>query len=240
MKVAIIIAGHLRSWKQMFPYFKANFIDRYNNPDIFISTWNDEGWWKWGNEKGIYENSDAVNFDEVLEAYKPKDLKHDNYDLYDAHFKERADKFTNKIGWPKNVISMTYRWMDACRILDFYAKSNNIHYDLVIRTRTDLEVLGELPEFDPSNFYIIHNDYHQGGLNDVIHAGNMNDIFKVNTMYSQLETLYERIGTFCPHLFAQEIVKTNNIQLISLPLPYRIMNTPWGQHQDVHRFIDNK
>ena len=65
MRVAIIIAGHLRCWKQMYPYFKANFIDRYNNPDIFISTWTDEGWWKWGNEKGIYENSALVNFDEI-------------------------------------------------------------------------------------------------------------------------------------------------------------------------------
>jgi hypothetical protein len=238
MRVAIIIAGHLRCWKQMYPYFKANFIDKYDTPDIFISTWNDEGWWTWGNDKGIYESSDPINFDEVRQAYQPKDLKHDNYDEYDVFFRERSEKFINKIGWPKNVISMTYRWLDGCRLLDYYAKSNNIHYDLVIRTRTDLEVIGDLPNFNPSNFYIIHNDYHQGGLNDVIHVGNMNDIFTVNTMYLQLEELYNKLDMFCPHVFAQEIVRTNNIQLISLDNPYRIMNTPWGQHQDVYKHIN--
>lgn len=238
MKVAIIIAGHLRCWKQMYPYFKANFIDKYNNPDIFISTWTDEGWWKWGNEKGIYENSALVNFDEVRQAYQPKEIKYENYDDYDQMFKERADKFTNKIGWPKNVVSMTFRWWDACHLLDRYRLKHNINYDLVIRTRTDLIVHGELPEFDPSKFYIIHNDYHQGGLNDVIHVSNVEDIFKVNRMYLRLEELYDKIGMFCPHLFAQDIVKSENIDLISLPLPYNIINTPWGQHQDVHRFIN--
>lgn len=238
MKVAIIIAGHLRCWKQMYPYFKANFIDKYNNPDIFISTWTDEGWWKWGNEKGIYENSALINFDEVRQAYQPKELKYENYDDYDQMFKERADKFTNKIGWPKNVVSMTYRWLDGCKLLCDYCLNKEVHYDLVIRTRTDLIVHGDLPEFDPSKFYIIHNDYHQGGLNDVIHVGNMIDIFTVNSMYLKLEELYNKIGTFCPHVFAEDIVKTHNIQLISLPIPYNIINTPWGQHQDVHKFIN--
>lgn len=239
MKVAILIAGHLRCWKQLYPYFKTNFIDRYN-PDIFISTWNDEGWWKWGNEKGIYENSPRVNFDEVIEAYKPKTIGHEDYEVYDLIFKERAEKFTNKIGWPKNVVSMTYRWLDACNMLETYSKENNVKYDLVIRTRTDLIIHGDLPEFDSSKFYIIHNDYHQGGLNDVIHIGNKEDIFKVNKMYLQLEELYDKIGMFCPHVFAQDIVKTNNIQLISLPFQYNIINTPWGQHQDVHKFLNYK
>lgn len=239
MKVAILIAGHLRCWKQLYPYFKTNFIDRYN-PDIFISTWNDEGWWKWGNEKGIYENSPRVNFDEVIEAYKPKTIGHEDYEVYDLIFKERAEKFTNKIGWPKNVVSMTYRWLDACNMLETYSKENNVKYDLVIRTRTDLIIHSDLPEFDSSKFYIIHNDYHQGGLNDVIHIGNKEDIFKVNKMYLQLEELYDKIGMFCPHVFAQDIVKTNNIQLISLPFQYNIINTPWGQHQDVHKFLNYK
>jgi len=238
MRVAIIIAGHLRCWKQMFPYFKTNFIDKYNNPDIFISTWNDEGWWKWGNEKGIYENSDKINFDEVRDAYKPKDLKYENYDDYDAAFKIRADKFANKIGWPKNVVSMTYRWAVGCTMLEYYEHYNNIEYDLIIRTRTDLEILGDLPEFNPNKFYIVHNDYAQGGYNDVIHIGNKHDIFAINMMYSRLEELYEKEGQFCPHVFAKNIVEEHDIPLISLPNGYRIWNTPWGQHQDVHKYIN--
>ena len=212
-------------------------MERYNYPDIFISTWNDEGWWKWGNEKGIYEQSSPIDFNEVRYAFQPKAITTGDYDGYDAYFKLRADKFTNKIGWPKNVVSMTYKWLDGCKLLDSYAKINNINYDLIIRTRSDLIVHGDLPEFDPSNFYIVYNHYQQGGLNDVIHVGNKEDIFKVNSMYLHLEELYEKIGTFCPHVFAEDIVKTNNIQLISLPLQYNIINTPWGQHQDVDRHI---
>jgi hypothetical protein len=234
MKVAIIIAGHMRCWKQMFPYFKKNFIDKYNNPDIFISTWSDEGWWKWGN---IHEASVSVSKEELIDYYKPKDIKFDDYNLYDPHFSQRAEKYIHRIGWPKNVISMTYRWLDGCRILEHYAVTNNVHYDLIIRTRTDLEVIGDLPDFDPKNFYIIYNHYEQGGHNDVIHVGNKRDIFAINTMYNRLDELYEKEGRFCPHLFARRIVDEDKIPLISLPNPYRIWNTPWGQHQDVDRHI---
>jgi hypothetical protein len=33
-KVAVILTGHMRSWKQVFPNFKEKIIDKYN-PDIF-------------------------------------------------------------------------------------------------------------------------------------------------------------------------------------------------------------
>ena len=44
MKVAVILTGHMRCWRDVLPNFKEKVIDRYN-PDIFIHTWNEEGWW---------------------------------------------------------------------------------------------------------------------------------------------------------------------------------------------------
>lgn len=236
MKVAIIIAGHMRCWNQMFPYFKANFIDRYN-PDIFISTWNDEGWWKWGNEKGVYERSPDIFFDEVRDLYNPVSIIHEDYDLFDSMFKKEAERFKNTIGWPKNVISQTYRWNKGLNLLQYHIDTTGKQYDFIIRTRTDLEILGQLPEINPSKFYTLHNEYAQGGINDVINIGNLDSITKMNTMYLQLDDLYKRTNTFCAHIFAQEIVKKYNLELISLPIPYRLWNTPWGQHQDVDRHI---
>ena len=44
MKVAIVLTGHMRHWKEVLPNFKQRFIDKYN-PDIFINTWSEEGWY---------------------------------------------------------------------------------------------------------------------------------------------------------------------------------------------------
>ena len=44
MKVAIVLTGHMRRWREVLPNFKERVVAKYN-PDIFISTWNDEGWY---------------------------------------------------------------------------------------------------------------------------------------------------------------------------------------------------
>ncbi len=44
MKVAVVLTGHLRCWRDVLSNFKQRIVNRYN-PDIFIHTWNEEGWW---------------------------------------------------------------------------------------------------------------------------------------------------------------------------------------------------
>ena len=75
MKVAIILTGHLRCWETVFPNFKQKFIDRYN-PDIFIHSWDEEGWWQPSdvkNVKGYYDQTPKIDKQKVIDFYKPKE-----------------------------------------------------------------------------------------------------------------------------------------------------------------------
>ena len=237
MKVALLISGHLRCWKQNFPYIEKTFLDKYN-PDVFISTWDNEGWWQWNVPKGFYAGSPEINEQEVANAFKPKFMRTEKYDPYDPIFAERSTRYKNCMGWPKNVISMFYKWVDVTNLMRLYQGIHGVEYDMVIRYRSDLQILGDLPEeYDLNNFYIVYNHYDQGGLNDVIYIGNYDQVTKATEIGLHLDSLYSQTGLFCTHILTEQHFKNLKFNVTQLQIPYRLHNTPWGQHQDVNRYI---
>ena len=228
MKVAIVITGHMRCWKQLAPHFKEKYINVYN-PDIYISTWNTEGWWQWGD---YFKQSPLVNADELREFYKPKRLVVEPFDpLFNYLFTEKATKYTNAIGHPKNMISMFYKWMSGINLLED-------QYDLVIRMRPDVQYLNHLPDFDPSNFYVAEiPGLKQGGLGDMFHAGNQADMSSFCSIFDYLDPLYQQTDSFCTHLLSQQHAKNLNLKLIEFINEYILHNTPFGSHQDVLKFL---
>jgi len=227
MKVALVITGHMRCWKQLFPYFKHKYILPYD-PDIYISTWNTEGWWKWGS---FYEQSPSINVDEIIEAYKPVDINIEDFNSYKDSFESRSKYFTNTIGYPVNAISMIYKWYDGIRLI-------KDDYDLVIRLRTDVEYLDPLPDFDPDKFYAPHHPgLNQGGLGDMLHASSYDKMKTFGDLYINLEYVYNQTNMLCPHLITQKYIEMNNFDLVEFKCNYNLHNTPFGRHQDVTKFI---
>lgn len=227
MKTALIITGHMRNWKQLFPYFKYKYMDVYN-PDIYIHTWNTEGWWKWGD---FYRQSPPIDVIDVIQHYNPKKMFSEVYDSsFDEQFLTIASKYPNSIGYPKNMISQMYKWKKGIELLDE-------QYDLVIRTRTDVEYTEALPDFNPNYFYTPHHPLQQGGLGDMLHAGSQKDMTNFCNVYDHLDELYNQTNMFCSHMLTEQHLKNLNLNWIEFKCDYRLWNTPWGQHQDVERLL---
>lgn len=227
MKVALVLTGHMRCWKQTFPYFKENIVDKYN-ADVYIDTWDTEGWWQWGD---FYKNSSKVDINELKKYYNPLHVRVEKYPFFDDVFLERSKQFTNCIGWPKNTISMMYKWHGGISML-------NKRYDLVIRTRSDLQFVHPLPEFDPSVFYTPeHPGLNQGGFGDMMHVGNQRDITSFSNIYNELELVYKNTTVFCPHLLTEKYIRMLSLNHVEFKADYILHNTPWGRHQDVTKFV---
>ena len=110
MKVAVILTGHMRCWRDVLPNFKEKVIDRYN-PDIFIHTWNEEGWWIPGdkqNTKGYFEETPKVTYDDMLN-YNPTSVIIEDWNDYNELFEYRGKLYENFAHRPKNILSMFYK-----------------------------------------------------------------------------------------------------------------------------------
>lgn len=227
MKTALILTGHMRCWKQTFSYFKKEYIDKYE-ADVYIHTWDTEGWWQWGD---FYKESPKVHMHELKQYYNPLRVSVENFSFYENLFLERSKNFTNCIGWPKNAISMMYKWHEGINML-------MKDYDFIIRTRSDLEIIDPLPNFNPDLFYTIeHPGLNQGGLGDMFHAGNKDNMIKFSNIYNDLENIYEDTNVFCPHLITDYYIKKLQLNHNEFKANYILHNTPWGRHQDVKKYI---
>jgi len=133
MKVAVILTGHLRCWKEVFPNFKEKIIDRYN-PDIYIHTWDDEAYWIPGdkqNKTGIYEGAPQIVDDEILDTYKPVHYVKEYWEDFNKHFESCGEYFTNFAHRPKNILSMFYKMHQGFSSLETHVARLQTSYDLV-------------------------------------------------------------------------------------------------------------
>jgi hypothetical protein len=147
MRVAVVLTGHLRCWKQVFPNFKEKIIDRYN-PDIFIHTWDEEGWWIPGdkqNEKGFFEGTPEIIDQEVIDAYKPLYFVKEYWSDFNKHFEQCATYFENFAHRPKNILSMYYKMHQGFSLVEKHLAQLQGNYDLVIRMRPDMVFHEDLP-----------------------------------------------------------------------------------------------
>ena len=131
MKVAVCISGQPRNYEQGYQELKKWFLDKYDC-DIYIHTWKDtimEGGHKYTKER-TYEFLEE-DYNNILELYKPKD-----------YFFQKTIPFdTTGIRGPAIKYRLNSNLSAAYSIYAAYqlVKHSGINYDLVIRTRFDLE-----------------------------------------------------------------------------------------------------
>jgi hypothetical protein len=233
MKVAVILTGHLRCWKDVFPNFKERIIDRYD-PDIFIHTWDEEGWWIPGdkqNEKGYFENAPKVSWDEINETYKPKGLIIESWEKYNALFEYRGTLFKNYAHRPKNILSMFYKLGCGVRLMEDYVSQTGQFYDLVIRMRPDMLLHEDLPEFDRNTLYTLAHRNHLGqGTGDMIQVSNMFNMINFSKASCFLNHIYLRTELLCPHVISTQWIKDLNIPWREFSINKTLQHTPNGEY----------
>lgn len=228
MKVALILTGHMRCWKQVWPYIKAQFIDKYD-PDIFVSTWSDEGWWRPNSSKGFNEQSPKLDVDRFIELYHPVVMEVDDYKDHEAYLETIASKYKNFIHNPKNVVSMFFKIAKGIKLLE-----KSVHnYDLVIRMRPDLVFNHTLPDLDPNNFYTTHHpNYYGRGTGDTFQASSLTNIKKFCETFYNLDKIYSLCDTLCPHVVTKTAIELIGVNHVEVSSNFKLIHSPYGHFFD--------
>ncbi len=236
MKVAVVLSGHLRCWETVFPNFKERVIDRYN-PDIFIHTWSDAGYWvPQEGRLGVHENSPPLDAPKAYEAYKPLKMVVETFTEYEPFFAKRVIPFTNYFHRPRNIVSMFHKMGAAFNLLEEYVTLTGTKYDLVIRMRPDMILHQDLPEFDPATtFYTLaHRNHKGGGTGDMFQIGNFKDVGTFCRIGTDIEELYQETGLLCPHVISQHFIRTRiQSNHAEFDIQKTIQHTPRGPYQAV-------
>jgi hypothetical protein len=236
MNVAVVLTGHLRCWKDVLPNFKEKVIDRYN-PDIFIHTWDEEGWWIPGdknNEKGYHEESPKIDQKEIIEAYNPRGITIESWETYNKMFERRGELYKNFAHRPKNILSMFYKLNRGISLLEDYASQIGVYYDLVIRMRPDMIFNEDLPDFDPKDFYTLAHRNHLGqGTGDMIQVGNMFNMIMFSKISCFLNQLYLQTDLLCPHVITTKYIENIGLPWKEFSINKTIQHSPAGEYQEV-------
>jgi hypothetical protein len=240
MKVAVILTGHMRCWRDVLPNFKEKVIDRYN-PDIFIHTWNEEGWWIPGdkqNTKGYFEETPTVDFNEIVEAYQPKDLVIEDWQKngYNELFEYRGNLYPNFAHRPKNILSMFYKLYSGIQLMEKFVVKTGQHYDLVIRMRPDMIFNQDLPDFDPNKFYTLTHRNHLGqGTGDMLQVSNMFNMIMFSKVSCYLNHIYLKTNLLCPHVLSSQWIQDMGLPWQEFNISKTIQHTPKGEYVEMDK-----
>ena len=237
MKVAIVLTGHMRCWKQVYPNFKQRLVERYD-PDIFIETWEDEAYWDPHSQHGIVKDAPKVNFDDLRNTYRPIAMRFDSYEKYQTSFEERAKQYSNFYHVPKNIISRLFKLGRGILMLEDYMFLTGKTYDLVIRMRPDLVFNEPLPEFDPNKFYTLGYRNHMGqGTSDMIQVGNFFTISLFSKLLHHLPQIYRETGLLCPHVVSEQFIRRLGFPWEEFMIDKTIMHTPLGEYKRKEMYL---
>ena len=132
MKIAIIISGLPRCYKEGYEELKKWFLDRYDC-DIYIHTWYDtKTTFKTGHNFSLNKDYKFTeeDYQNILELYQPKNYTFQKPIPFDVN------GIISKLGVKLNVsLSSFYSLQHSFNLI----KESGVEYDYIIRTRFDLK-----------------------------------------------------------------------------------------------------
>jgi hypothetical protein len=162
MKVAILMAGEMRNFDNNQLLFQNNkYLFELYNCDVFVSTWDKCGY---SPDHGTVDpknySGNITNEDKIKNAFKNvKNVNIENYDEWFNHQNQECKDLYNNGFFVNNrhvnatVFPQLYKIWDCNRMKKEYEKQNEFEYDLVIRMRSDLCLVEEIPESFLQDFY---------------------------------------------------------------------------------------
>lgn len=138
MKLAILLTGHIRSFKKNYDSFVKYIIEPHDT-DIFIHTWDLYNGVSGNHPKLLPEETEKIDI-EFLKKLNPKELIIEKWEDVEPEIKWSDEYFTKKQSYDTPIITLSlFRKMYLCNELKKkYEKENNFKYDVVLRTRPDL------------------------------------------------------------------------------------------------------
>jgi hypothetical protein len=152
---------------------------------------------------------------------------------------------TNHSNNPKNVISQFYKINQVSQLLKSYISSTNKKYDLVLKTRFDVEYgpssAKDLCNWDSPNenpnyefkfenfeldYFHVEHDCDQWGnwLQDKIFVSNVDNYFKFAEIYHHFDQLVSETGT----VVGERLIYQWVVQHLKIPIKKNFDLTVWG------------
>ena len=148
MKIAILLTGHVRNYKETVKNFYKNFLSNIKNIgeyDIFLSIWNNDGFKKERTPYGC-ENTNITltqeQINDIFNTYKPKKMEVEEQDTVSTEINAKAKLIVYKylkleendksISHVIAVLSQFYKTNRCYKLID-----NVEDYDVIIKYRFD-------------------------------------------------------------------------------------------------------
>lgn len=153
MRVAVVLAGHLRGWDFYGPALIENVLQPLS-ADLFVHTWDTGGQKLWIGEILCGPSPDdnfTVDYESAIRLLQPKRyvvenrLRLHNEGLFDARVRRHMYVFWAQAR-PEYINSQLYSIYRANRLRTEYEREHGFEYDLVIRLRLDYGPIDEVPE----------------------------------------------------------------------------------------------
>ncbi len=205
MKIAIIIAGFIRSFKNNLTHLKNNLIQN-NEVDIYIHKNNNE------NIDRYYNNND--DWDYIVNNIKPKII------IKSEDISFHNDKRFN------NLLNQFYKFYILNDIKNIIMKEESITYDLVIKWRPDI-LLNKKIDFTNIQEDIIYipneskidinklNHFNDKYLCDIIAYGSNNIMNYYFNFFKNLKSLIHKYG-YCQETLLYHYLQNKNYKEVSI------------------------
>lgn len=191
MRVALCLSGHFRSFERVYPSLKASIIDPHKT-DVFIATWDAVGYD--GVRGDAHMRHNRLNPERVQRLFAPKKMLIEPPKQWDT----KRYHVIHDIGLrnPEIIFGMFYGIYTANKLKTEYEQEHNFTYDVVIRSRADLQFENVLPAHEleactKSNAVYIPKFGNYNGLNDQFAFGCSDSMNKYCDTYPNLDKFYD-------------------------------------------------
>lgn len=212
MRVALLLSGKFRDSYIAFNSLEKNLISKYN-PDIFISYNYDS------------ENDLDCSEDELKSLYNPKLINyHNTPSLVGEYIESVKDYPVASESNTLRIFNMWYGISEANKLKSKYEEENQFKYDIVIRTRFDIELLTEveLRFWNDSLFIPIGSD-HRDGFNDFMAYGSSHCMdYYCSTFKHLVDYIKEGELIHPERLLRRHLKDIHNCRLIRTYIPMKL------------------
>ena len=261
MKVALIISGMARTYREAYPLFYENFIKTLEaDVDVYLHAWDVTGSIVFSVEgdkvqKDVQKN-EIANADDLRTVFSPKKMVIEEYSSFEMRHTAKSEYLSRYAS--RKYIGIISQWYKAKRNFDMI--DDPLSYDFIIRGRFDLAVV---EPFDWQTFLndpikrrsLCYPDIENYGLDylnseicDVIAVGNPRNIQAYCCLYDRLiDGSYEHLCEVVkPHISSEFLMSWNlremAIPCARLPIRFAIVRSSdyWDHqgHQEAKKFLE--
>lgn len=241
MKVAFCYSGMIRDFINNIDNHKQYLLSHYDS-DVYLHLWDVYGdyvGFNISNNNGLvvsFLNDTPIDYNTnyiseqdkniIINELKPVKYCFESYLNMAPIFEERALKVIKDPSLPpnmNNMISMAYKIKQCGEMV------NEGQYDLVVKLRPDIGFYDHINLSNPTPNTIFGNEYfcwQDDNVSDVFLYGNYESMKCLNTLYYEIENIFEKMGqAYCtPETSMYKHITNNGNSIIKQPIYYRLTN----------------